>query len=112
MLIRDNRDMINKFVKITIILISFIFLTGFIPLFSLVGPGMTILSSGNVYKAGMQYFIDQSVKKETGKNTLMFIGDEIKSKKKESDLNKKLRILVEKRILTTRAKLNLNKINQ
>ena len=104
--------MINKFVKISVILISFIFLTGFIPFFSLLGPGMTILSSGNVYKAGMQYFIDQSVKKETGKNTLMFIGDEIKSKKIESDLNKKLKLLVEKRILTTRAKLNLNKINQ
>ena len=104
--------MINKFVKISVILISFIFLTGFIPFFSLLGPGMTILSSGNVYKAGMQYFIDQSVKKETGKNTLMFIGDEIKSKKIESDLNKKLKLLVEKRILTTRSKLNLNKINQ
>ena len=73
---------------------------------------MTIMSSGNIYKAGVQYFIDQSVKKETGKNTLTFIGDEIKSKKQETDLNKKLRLLVEKRILDTRAKLNFNNINQ
>ncbi len=43
--------------------------------------GMTIFSSGNFYKAGAQYLIDQSVKKETGKNTLIFIGDEIKPKK-------------------------------
>ena len=73
---------------------------------------MTIFSSGNLYKAGAQYLIDQSIKKETGNNTLMFIGDDIKSKKQESDFNKKLRQLVEKRILDTRAKLDLSKINQ
>ena len=112
MFVRDNKGMINKFVKITVILVSFIFLTGFIPLFSLIGPGMTVLSSGNIYKAGAQYLIDQSVKKETGKNTLMYIGNEIKNKKQETDFNKKLRQLVEKRILDTRAKLNLNNINQ
>ena len=104
--------MTTKLVRITVILISFIFLTGFIPIFSLIGPGMTVLSSGNIYKAGAQYLIDQPVKKETGKNTLMFIGDEIKNKKQETDFNKKLRELVEKRILDTRAKLNLNNINQ
>ena len=73
---------------------------------------MTMMSSGNIFKAGVQYFIDQSVKKETGKNTLMYIGDEIKSKKQETDLNKKLRQLVEKRIVDTRAKLNFDNINQ
>ena len=104
--------MINKFAKITVVLISFIFLTGFVPIFSLIGPGMTMMSSGNIFKAGVQYFIDQSVKKETGKNTLMYIGDEIKSKKQETDLNKKLRQLVEKRIVDTRAKLNFDNINQ
>ena len=108
----DSRGMINKFVKITAVLISFIFLTGFVPIFSLIGPGMTMMSSGNIFKAGVQYFIDQSVKKETGKNTLMYIGDEIKSKKQETDLNKKLRKLVEKRIVDTRAKLNFDNINQ
>ena len=104
--------MINRLVKISFVLISFVFLTGFVSIFSLIGPGMTIFSSGNFYKAGAQYLIDQSVKKETGKNTLIFIGDEIKSKKQESDFNKKLRKLVEKRILNTRAKLNLNSFNQ
>ena len=56
--------------------------------------------------------IDQTVKKETGKNTLTYIGDEIKTKKEEADLNKELRKLVEKKILETRAKLDLSKINQ
>ena len=52
------------------------------------------------------------VKNETGKNTLTYIGDEIKTKKKEADIDKQLRNLVEKRILETRAKLDFSKINQ
>tara|TARA_A100001388_G_scaffold219278_1_gene169918 strand:+ start:27 stop:401 length:375 start_codon:yes stop_codon:yes gene_type:complete len=101
-----------KFIKILALLSLFIFTTGFIPLISLLGPGWTAFSSGNIYKAATQFLIDQSVKKETGKNTLTYIGDEIKIKKKEADFNKELRKLVEKRFLETRAKLDLSKINQ
>ena len=90
----------------------FLFTTGFIPLISVLGPGWTAFSSGNIYKAATQFLIDQTVKKETGKNTLTYIGDEIKTKKEEADLNKELRKLVEKKILETRAKLDLSKINQ
>ena len=104
--------MILKLFRITAFLSVFIFTTGFIPLFSILGPGWTIFSSGNVYKATAQFLIDQSVKKETGKNTLAYIGDEIKTKKKEADFDKQLRNLVERRILETRAKLDLSKINQ
>jgi len=104
--------MILKLFRITALLSAFIFTTAFIPLFSILGPGWTIFSSGNVYKATAQFLIDQSVKKETGKNTLAYIGDEIKTKKKEADFDKQFRNLVEKRILETRAKLDLSKINQ
>ena len=101
-----------KLIKIITLLGLFLFTTGFVPVISLIGPGFTVLSSGNIYKAAAQFFIDQSVKKETGKNTLTYISDEIKMQKKEADLNKELRKLVEKRILETRAKLDLSKINQ
>mgnify|MGYP001355099456 FL=1 len=105
-------QMIFKLFRIIALLSLFIFTTGFIPLFSILGPGWTILSSGNFYKATTQFLIDQSVKKETGKNTLTYIGDEIKTKKIEADFDKQLRNLVERRILETRAKLDLSKINQ
>ena len=105
-------SMILKLFRITALLSVFIFTTAFIPLFSILGPGWTIFSSGNVYKATTQFLIDQSVKKETGKNTFTYIGDEIKTKKKEADFDKQLRNLVERRILETRAKLDLSKINQ
>jgi hypothetical protein len=38
--------------------------TGFIPIFSLIGPGVTVLSSGNIYKAGTQYLLDHTMKKK------------------------------------------------
>jgi len=101
-----------KLIKIIALLGLFLFTTGFVSVISLVGPGFTILSSGNIYKAAAQIFIDQSIKKETGKNTLNYISNEIKIKKKEKDFNQELRELVERRILETRAKLDLSKFNQ
>tara|TARA_B100001057_G_scaffold194995_1_gene195817 strand:+ start:3312 stop:3626 length:315 start_codon:yes stop_codon:yes gene_type:complete len=104
--------MINKFVKITVVLISFIFLTGFIPFASILGPSFTAITSGNIYKASAQFLIDQSVKKKTGKNSLTLVKEEIDKKNQKNELNKELRLLVEKRIKLTRKKLNLDNINQ
>ena len=39
---------------------------------------MTIITSGNLYKAGAQLIINQHIKKETGKDSLTFIKEEIK----------------------------------
>ena len=73
---------------------------------------MTIFSSGNVYKAGAQYMMDYTLKKKTGKSTLEYFSSEVQTKKKEIDINEELRKLVEKRILETRANLDLSKFNQ
>ena len=104
--------MFSKFIKILTFLFLFIMTTGFIPIFSLIGPGATVISSGNVYKASAQYLFNHSVEKKTGKNSLEYLRDEIKIKKKEKDFNQELRELVERRILETRAKLDLTKFNQ
>ena len=103
--------MISKALKIGFILISFTFLTGFVQVAALMGPGMTIFSSGNIVKAGAQYLIDHSIKKKTGKNTLTHVGDEIKKIENQNNLDKELRDLVEKRIKEARLKLNLEKVN-
>ena len=104
--------MIIKFFKITAILISFVFLTGFLPFFSLLAPGYTVFSSGSIYKASAQYLINKSIKDTTGKNSLAFVKDKIEKKDNTNYLNKELRKLVEKRIELARKKLNLNNINQ
>ena len=104
--------MFSKFIKILTFLFLFIMTTGFIPIFSLIGPGVTVLSSGNIYKAGTQYLLDHNMKKKTGKSTLEYFSDEIKTQNKKIDMNEELRKLVERRILETRAKLDLTKFNQ
>ena len=111
--------MILKLLRISTIILSFLFLTGFISVFSVLGPGMTVLTSGNLYKAGAQFLINQRIEKETGKNSLTLIKEELNKNlvkeeiNKKNSLNKDLRQLVERRIKITRKKLenqNLQKL--
>ncbi len=104
--------MINRFVKIAGILISFFFLTGFIAFFSILGPSVTAITSGNIYKAGAQYYINKSIKDTTGKNSLDFVKEKIEKKDNKNYLNQELKQLVERRIKLARKKLNLKNINQ
>ena len=92
--------------KIFTILVSFLFLTGFTPFISILGPGVTVLTSGNIYKATAQLIIDQSIKKKTGKNSLTLVKEELDKKKNKNQFNEELRNLVEKRIKMTRKKLD------
>ena len=91
--------------KIFTILVSFLFLTGFTPFVSILGPGVTVLTSGNIYKATAQFIIDQSIKKKTGKSSLTLVKEELDKKKNKNQFNEELRNLVEKRIKMTRKKL-------
>jgi len=91
--------------KIFTILVSFLFLTGFTPFISILGPGVTAITSGNIYKATAQFIIDQSIKKKTGKNSLTLVKEELDKKKNKNEFNEELRNLVEKRIKMTRKKL-------
>ena len=130
--------MILKLFRIFIIIVSFFFLTGFISVFSILAPSVTAITSGNLYKAGAQFLINQSIEKETGKNSLTLIKEEInknifkdeieKNNSLNDDLqkllkkrikitrqkleNQNLQKLVNKRITVTRLKLNLNNITQ
>ena len=69
--------MIFKLLRVIFLITSFVLLSGFLPFASLLGPGVTIASSGNVYKAGLQYIIDSTIKKKTGKNSLAFVKEEV-----------------------------------
>ncbi|MDC3038019.1 hypothetical protein OA091_01445 [Candidatus Pelagibacter sp.] len=103
--------------KILTILLSFFFLTGFVPILSFVGPGVTALTSGNIYKASAQFIINQRIEKETGKNSLTLIKEtlveETDKQNKINSFDEDLRQLVETRIKMTRQKLdnqNLQKL--
>ena len=103
--------------RIILVIMSFLFLTGFVPILSIVGPSVTALTSGNIYKAGAQFIVNQRIEKETGKNSLTLIKetlvDEKDKKIKKNSFDEDLRQLVETRIKMTRQKLynqNLQKL--
>ncbi len=103
--------------RILTIILSFFFLTGFVPILSFVGPGVTAITSGNIFKASAQYIIDQRIQKETGKNSLTLIketlAEQTDKKIKKNSFDDDLRQLVETRIKMTRQKLdnqNLQKL--
>ena len=103
--------------RILTIILSFFFLTGFVPILSFVGPGVTVLTSGNIYKASAQFIVNQRIEKETGKNSLALIKEvlveETDIKIKKNSFDEDLRQLVETRIKMTRQKLdnqNLQKL--
>ena len=106
-----------KLFRILTVILSFFFLTGFVPILSFVGPGVTALTSGNIYKASAQFIINQGIEKETGKNSLTLIKEtlveETDKKTKINSFDEDLRQLVETRIKMTRQKLhnhNLQKL--
>ena len=103
--------------RILTIILSFFFLTGFVPILSFVGPGVTVLTSGNIYKAGAQFIVNQHIENETGKNSLTLIKETLIEEKdikiKKNSFDEDLRQLVETRIKITRQKLdnqNLQKL--
>ena len=109
--------MVTRLLRISTIILSFFFFTGFMPILSFVGPGVTALTSGNIYKASAQFFINKKIEKETGKNSLTlvktFVEDEINKKSQKNSFDEDLRQLVETRIKMTRQKLdnqNLQKL--
>ncbi len=107
----------SRLFRILTITLSFFFLTGFVPILSFVGPGVTALTSGNIYKASAQYIINQKIEKETGKNSLTLIKETLVEEKdkniKKNSFDEDLKQLVETRIKITRQKLenqNLQKL--
>ena len=106
-----------KLFRILTVILSFFFLTGFVPILSFVGPGVTVLTSGNIYKASAQFIVNQRIEKETGKNSLTLIKETLieESDKKayKNSFDEDLRQLVETRIKMARQKLdnqNLQKL--
>ena len=110
--------MLFRLFRILTVVMSFFFLTGFVPILSFVGPGVTALTSGNVYKASVQFMVNQHIEKETGKNSFALIKETLVKKEIDKKIEKNyfdhdLRQLVETRIKMTRHKLdnqNLQKL--
>ena len=97
--------MILRFLKISLFLSSFLFLTGFIPLPAVLGPAITAATSGNLAKATAQLVFDNEFKKKTGKSSLSYITEEVSKNNQENRFNKEFKDLIEKRVEIVHQKL-------
>ena len=97
-----------KILKIFFITSCLIFLSGCFQTTSLLGPGVTVATTGNVIQAGFQYGANTALKNETGKDVLTHIKDTVDEKHIEKKLHVKLKELIENRIKNTRQKLLSN----
>ncbi|MDA8671145.1 hypothetical protein N9L67_02865 [Candidatus Pelagibacter bacterium] len=87
-----------KFLKISFIFLSLIFLSGCLQTTALLGPSMTIATTGNVLQAGLQYGANTAIKNETGKDTFEYIQDAVENQSKINKFKRKFSNLVEKNL--------------
>ena len=94
-----------RFLRISLFLSSFLFLTGFVPIPAVLGPAITAATSGNLAKATAQLVFDNEFKKKTGKSSLSYITEEVSKNNQENRINKDFKDLIEKRVEIVHQKL-------
>tara|TARA_B100000575_G_C22529204_1_gene341404 strand:+ start:196 stop:492 length:297 start_codon:yes stop_codon:yes gene_type:complete len=97
-----------KRLKFIFIFYSFIFLTGCLQTTAFVGPTITVMSTGNVLQAGLQYGANTAIKNETGKYPLTHIKETVEEENNLKNFQSKLINFIEKNIKTTKKKLSIN----
>ena len=85
-----------KFQKIYFLAIIFIFLSGCIQSTALLGPGVTLATTGNVMQAGLQYGANTAIKNETGKDTLTHLKDAVDDEKDSQNIKTIVRNTIDK----------------
>jgi hypothetical protein len=94
--------------NIILYLVLSLFLTGCLQTTAMIGPAITLASTGNISQAGMTFFTNKAIKDETGMNALEFVSnkiDEGKNKKQVDDnfnINNNFIILVKNNFDKTR----------
>ena len=90
--------------KVLVYIVTSIILSGCAQSTAMLGPALTLASTGNASQAGMTFFTNKAVKKETGMDTVSFVSSKIEQ---NSSKNRKFKKLVETNFEKTRKKLIL-----
>ena len=100
--------------KIIVIIISFVFLGACAQTTALIGPAITVSSTGNVMQAGFTYTSNIVITKTTGKTPSEHVSlyieekkEEKKHKKSEAKIKKEMANYLQSHIEIMRDKLNL-----
>ena len=93
--------------KIFIYIAVGVILSGCVQSSAMLGPAITLASTGNVSQAGFTFFTNKAVEEETGMNTVSFVSKKIDEKKSKTKLRREFKKLVSTNFEKTRKKLIL-----
>ena len=102
-----NYNFMNT-LKIIIIFLFLLFFNGCVQTTALIGPGMTLATTGNVLQAGFQYGGNLAIKNETGKNSFEHLKDAIDKKDNDKKFKSEFSELVKKRFEIIHKKIKFN----
>ena len=97
-----------KFKKIYFLVLISVFLSGCIQSSALLGPGVTIATTGNIMQAGLQYGANRAIKNETGKDAITHLKDAVKEEQDNKKLEEKIRNIARNTIDKVKRKLLIN----
>ena len=93
--------------KILACILAGIILSGCAQSTAMIGPAITLASSGNVSQAGLTFFTNKAVEKETGMDTVSYVSSKIEEKNSKIKLKREFKKMVETNFVKTREKLIL-----
>ena len=94
-----------KLIKFLFLFIIVILTNGCVQSTAMIGPAITLTSTGNIYQAGANFGANKAVENETGMTTSELVASQIQNNKKlvtNTELEKSLLILVDLNIEKTR----------
>ena len=97
-----------KFKKIYLLVLISIILSGCIQSTALLGPGVTIATTGNIMQAGLQYGANTAIKNETGKDAITHLKDAVNEEQDNKKLEEKIRNIARNTIDKVKRKLLIN----
>ena len=97
-----------KYLKIYLLIVVSLSFSGCIQSTALLGPGVTIATTGNVMQAGFQYGANKAIKNETGKDVLTHLRDVVEEEQDNKNLELKIKDIATNTIEKVKKKLLKN----
>ena len=93
--------------KILTCILAGVILSGCAQSSAMLGPAITLASSGNASHAGLTFFTNRAVEKETGMDTVSYVSKKIEQQNSKTKLKREFKNLVKTNFVKTREKLIL-----
>ena len=74
---------------------------------AMIGPAITLASSGNISQAGLTFVTNKAVEKETGMDTVSYVSNKIEEQNSKTKIKREFKKMVETNFVKTREKLIL-----